>query len=448
MKTKASLEEAALAVVRRLQNAGHTAYWAGGCVRDRLLNRIPRDYDIATDALPEKVMTLFPKACTVGKHFGVVIIPFEGFQIETATFRTDHGSIDGRHPESVTFSTAPDDAARRDFTINAMFYDPIKDVVLDYAGGRNDLDHRLVRCVGDPSRRFAEDHLRMLRAVRFASTLDFHLDPATATAISLAASNLERISTERIRDEFTRTLMEAKRPGQALRLLDDLGLLPVFLPEVSALKKQDQPPQFHPEGDVFTHTALMLDAMEERSESLVYAILMHDIGKPATAFHDGTRWRFHGHAEKGATMAQTILRRLRLPLRVIEDVTACVGRHMRFMDVQNMRRSTLRRLMGSSRFSLELELHRLDCLASNGLMDNYTFLVEARQAMREEPVLPPPWITGKDLIDLGMKPGKAIGKLLKAAYDHQLEGTMPDRETLLEWVRQQTPNPSRRKPSS
>lgn len=436
----ASLRQGALEVAHRLREAGYTAYWAGGCVRDMLLGREPRDYDIATDAVPDAVLACFPGGCTVGKNFAVVIVPWKGLAFEVATFRQDHGTDDGRHPAAISFATPPEDAARRDFTVNAMFYDPVDGSVHDHVGGRADLEARLIRCVGDPDHRFGEDHLRLLRAVRFATTLDFVIEPATAAAIRRHAPSIARISIERVRDEFTRTLLEARQPGQALRLLDQLGLLEVFLPEVSALKDQDQPPEFHPEGDVFTHTAMMLDAMQARSEVLAYAVLLHDIAKPATAFHDGQRLRFHGHAEQGARLAETILRRLRLPNRVIEEVTACVGRHMRFMDVQKMRRSTLRQLVGSPTFATELELHRLDCIACHGLMENHDFLCQARDAFASEPVLPAPWVNGRDLIALGVPPGPRIGTLLKTAYELQLEGTHPDRQALLAHLRSHLAN--------
>ncbi|HAS84201.1 MAG TPA: phosphohydrolase, partial [Verrucomicrobia bacterium] len=410
-------EKAARQLVERLRQAGHTAFWAGGCVRDKLLGRPPRDIDIATNAVPDSILEIFPHASAVGKSFGVMIVPCHGFHFETATFRQDHGYQDGRHPTSITFSTPEDDAARRDFTINAMFFDPLTGTIHDFVNGRADLAAHCIRCVGDPDLRFAEDHLRLLRAVRFATTLDFALDPATEAAIIRHAPSIAQISMERIRDEFTRTLLEAHRPGQALRMLDNLGLLSVFLPEVSALKHQAQPPEFHPEGDVLTHTVMMLDAMDTRTPTLAYAILLHDIGKPGTAFHDGQRLRFHGHAEHGARLTESILRRLRLPNKVIADVTACVGRHMRFMDVQKMRRSTLRQLVGSPTFETELELHRLDCLSSNGLMDNHRFVCETRDSFAKEPVLPDPWINGRDLIGLGVKAGPAMGNLLKTAYE-------------------------------
>lgn len=432
-------QQAAQHVVRRLREAGHTAYWAGGCVRDMLLGKLPRDYDIATDAVPDAIQAIFPHSCEVGKSFGVMIVPCDGFTFETATFRQDHGIHDGRHPAAISFSTPEEDAARRDFTVNAMFFDPVDNTLHDFVNGRADLDARRLRCVGEPDRRFEEDHLRLLRAIRFATTLEFEIEPATAAAIIRHAPSIARISIERIRDEFTRTLLEARRPGQALRILDELGLLPVFLPEVSALKDQEQPPEFHPEGDVFTHTVMMLDGMEKRSVALAYAVLLHDIAKPVTAFHDGQRLRFHGHAEHGARMAEVILRRLRLPNKVIEEVTACVGRHMRFMDVPKMRRATLRRLVGSPTFDIELELHRLDCLACHGMMDNYDAICKARDEFANEPVLPKPWLTGRDLMGLGIPSGPGLGEALKTLYDMQLEGSVPDREALLAWVSDHRP---------
>ncbi len=428
---------AATRIITRLQDEGHIAYWAGGCVRDMLLGSLPRDYDIATGAPPEAVLACFPHAVAVGKSFGVMMVSCDGFHFETATFRQDHDYQDGRHPGAVTFATPQEDAKRRDFTINAMFYDPVGDRLHDFVNGRADLAARCIRCVGDPGQRFAEDHLRLLRAVRFAATLAFTIEPATAAAIRHHANDLMRISTERIRDEFTRTLLEARQPGAALRMLEDFGLLPVFLPEVSALQHQDQPRAFHPEGDVFNHTAMMLDRMELRDPVLAYAVLLHDIAKPATAFHDGQRIRFNGHAEEGARMAESILRRMRLPNRIIEAVAACVHGHMRFMEVKKMRRATLRRMTGRPTFELELELHRLDCLASHAMLDNHAFASRARDAFADEPALPPPWINGRDLIALGISPGPRIGAWLQAAYNIQLDGRHSDREALLRWLKAQ-----------
>ncbi len=428
-------QHAARRLVQTLQQNGHETYWAGGCVRDALLGRTPVDYDIATSALPETVVKIFPRSAEVGRSFGVVTVPFDGCIFEVATFRADHGSSDGRHPDAITFTTAEEDAQRRDFTVNAMFFDPVNQSLHDFVGGQADLQAHRIRCVGSPEKRFREDHLRMLRAVRFAQRLAFDLDPHTAEAIRDQAPSLASISTERIRDEFTRTLLEAVHPGQALWMLENLGLLPVFLPEVSALKHQPQPPDFHPEGDVFTHTAIMLDDMQVRTPTILFAVLLHDIAKPATATYDGTRIRFHGHAALGADMARDILLRLRVPNRIIEEVCHCVRGHMRFMEVKKMRRSTLRKMLGHPQFEAELELHRLDCRACHGLLDNYTFARDAFESFSHEPVLPEPWIRGHDLIQLGVKPGPKLGKLLQRAYDLQLEGSIPNREKLLQFLR-------------
>ncbi len=422
-------------IASRLQRAGYIAYWAGGCVRDALLGRTPADYDIATNALPDTVIALFPEALTVGKAFGVVTVPLGDTHYEVATFRHDEGYTDGRRPDRVTFTTPEDDAARRDFTVNALFYDPATDRIHDFVGGRHDLAARCIRCVGDPDRRFDEDHLRLLRAVRFAATLDFTLHPATAEAIARHAASLARISVERVQVELTRILLEPRRPGDAIEQLHALGLLNVILPEAGAMRGQAQPPEFHPEGDVLTHTCLMLNLMVDRSAELAYAVLLHDVGKPRTATLDGERLRFNNHASVGAAMADTILLRLKLPRRLIDAVVPCVANHMRFTDVRRMRRSTLRRMIGAATFPIELELHRLDCLASHGILDHYEFLRQSHAEMVEEPVLPPAWITGRDLLALGVPSGPAIGAWLREAYDRQLDGADADRETQLNWLR-------------
>ena len=432
-----NLKAAATTLVQRLQQAGYETYWAGGCVRDQLLQRTPYDYDIATAATPDQVLNVFPHANAVGRNFGVVIAEQNRCLFEVATFRIDQGYSDGRHPDAITFATAEEDAQRRDFTINAMFWDPISQTLHDFVQGQHDLQARIIRCVGNPHLRFQEDHLRMLRAVRFAHRLDFQLDPHTATAISTEAPRLRHISPERIRDELTRILMEAQRPGQAVWTLETLGLLRTFLPEVSDLQHQQQPPEFHPEGDVLTHTLMMLDDMALRTPALAYAVLLHDIAKPATATYTGDRIRFHGHAELGARMAESILRRLRMSNALIEEVCACVRGHMRFMEVQKMRTSTLRRMVGSPYFPTEMELHRLDCRACHGMLDHYAFLEQKIQAFEQEPVLPEPWVRGNDLIAMGLKPGPHFGKILKQAYDQQLEGNVKNREALLQWLHQQ-----------
>jgi poly(A) polymerase len=428
------LRELAARAVALLQEAGFTAYWAGGCVRDMLLGRQPADYDIATSATPDEVMDRFPSAVGVGKSFGVVRVPVQGTWFEVATFRRDHGSADGRRPEKVVFSDPRTDAGRRDFTINALFYDPVREQIHDFVGGQADLAARLLRCVGEPAQRFAEDHLRMLRAARFAATLDLRIHPDTATAVRRHAGLLPRISAERIRDELTRLLVEAPRAGQALRLLDALALLEVILPEVKAMQGQQQPPAFHPEGDVFEHTVAMLDRMEKPTLRLAYAVLLHDVGKPPTAQAAPDRIRFHGHASEGADMAAAILKRLRFSNADAQIITTCVRDHMRFMDVRKMRPSTLRRLLGRPTFALEMELHRLDCLASHGDLSNWTFLKEAAEALADEPVLPDPWITGRDIIEMGIPEGPEVGRWRRVAYDAQIENRFKTPGALRRWL--------------
>ena len=423
--------------VVRLQAAGFTAYWAGGCVRDMLMQRDPRDIDIATNAVPDEIARLFPGSVMVGKAFGVVRAPLGGCFFEIATFRKDHAYLDGRHPTGVTFSDPPTDAKRRDFTINAMFYDPVTETIHDYVGGQADLAARLVRCVGTPSRRIEEDRLRMLRAARFAATLQFTLHEDTEQAVRDCAPAISSVSAERIRDEITRILLESCAAGDAIALLDTLGLLHPVLPEITAMKGQAQPEQFHPEGDVFQHTILMLNLMRERDTVLAYAALLHDVGKPDTAIAAPDRIRFHNHASRGADMAAAILRRLRFRKREADQVVHCIRNHMRFIDVPRMKRATLRRLVGAPTFCVELELHRLDCLASHGGMQNYDFLLEFRREMAREPVLPKRWVSGRDLLPLGIPQGPAVGTWLRRAYDAQLEERFGDRDSLLAWLRKE-----------
>jgi tRNA nucleotidyltransferase/poly(A) polymerase len=429
-------------ITATLQHAGFTAYFAGGCVRDALLGRTPKDYDVATDARPEEVEALFPKTLPLGKAFGVIAVIDSGVTIEVATFRVEVGTLDGRRPETVHFSAATEDAKRRDFTINGLFYDPATKTVLDYIGGREDLEKRVIRAIGDPHLRFQEDHLRMMRAIRFTHTLDFSLEEKTAEAIKQLAPLLPRISAERIEMELSRILVEARHPGDALRDLARLGLLEQIIPEMMPMIGQEQPPQFHPEGDVFEHTVLMLNAMTERSRELAYSVLLHDVGKPPTATigagTDGKpRIRFDGHAAVGATVSEAILRRLKLPKKEIEHIVAAIHGHMRFMDVQQMRTATLRKMVGAETFPLELELHRLDCLGSHAMLDNYDFLQAFKDKMASEPILPDPWINGRDCIQLGLSEGKAIGKLLKEAYEGQIENRFADREEALAWLKNQ-----------
>lgn len=441
------LEQGALEILQTLRRHQYEAYWAGGCVRDRLIGKPPKDIDIATSATPDCIPPLFAKTIPIGKAFGVIGVVCQGTLYEVATFRKDHGHSDGRRPDRVEYADAREDALRRDFTINALFFDPVHNRVLDFVGGEQDLRNRMIRAVGDPNARFMEDHLRMLRAVRFAATLDYTLDPTTRQAIEAHADCIGRISPERIRDELIRILVESARTGDALQLLLNTGLLAVFLPEVAAMDGVEQPPAFHPEGDVFTHTRLMLDRMTtERTPELAFAVLLHDVGKPPTAAvgagSDGKeRIRFDGHDKVGAQMTETILRRLRFPNHFVQTVTQCVRNHMRFMHVQEMRRAKLRAWMASPTYPTELELHRLDCLASHGDLSNIDFLTAYGKELQQEPVLPPAWIRGADLIVLGIPEGPEIGRLLKEAYARQLDGDAPDRDTLLEWVKERARNP-------
>lgn len=427
---------AAVEIIRVLRLAGHEALLAGGCVRDYLLGREPKDHDVATSATPQQVLQLFPGALTVGAHFGVVIVRRGDEQVEVATFRTDGSYKDGRRPESVTFSTAEEDARRRDFTVNGLFRDPVDDRILDYVGGRADLEARLLRAIGDPMRRFEEDRLRLLRAVRFATVLGFEIEPETWRAVKASAHLLPTVSAERIRDEFVKILLHPCRQ-RGFDLLVESGLMAGILPEVLALKGVQQPPQWHPEGDVFVHTRLMLGLLpEEASLTLVLGVLLHDIAKPATfTVDEDGRIRFNGHDKRGAEMAGEILRRMKFSNEVIEAVQPVVEHHMSFKDVTRMRQSTLKRMMARPTWPDELALHRVDCLGSNGMLDNYEFMVRKAGEFSSEPLIPRPLLSGHDLIALGWKPGKGVGQALSALQDAQLEGLVSTREDALEWLK-------------
>lgn len=418
-------------------------------MRDELMGRTPKDYDVATSALPDKVEALFPRTIAIGKAFGVIAVVTHGHTVEVATFRRDIGTLDGRHPETIHFCAAKEDALRRDFTINGMFLDPLKNELLDYVGGQRDLERRQVVAIGEPVERFQEDHLRMLRAIRFTYTLGFKLDPATDAAIRAMASLIQRISAERIESELTRTFTESLKPGDALRHLHSSGLLERVLPEVFPMVGQEQPPQYHPEGDVFEHTILMLNLMQRDKpldpaytpRELAYTVLLHDVGKPPTArIGPGTdgkpRIRFDGHADVSAALADAILLRLKFPNKERKHIVDAIRGHMRFMDVQQMRNAKLRRLIGSETFDLELELHRLDCLGSHEMLDNYDFLKGCMEKMENEPALPEAWINGHDLLKLGISEGRLMGQILKEAYDAQMDGRFASRDELLQWIKQ------------
>lgn len=419
----------ATSLARLLTESGHTAYFAGGCVRDKLLGLSPKDYDIATSATPAEVLKLFPKSNEVGAHFGVVIAKHEGHHIEIATFRTDGSYGDGRRPDSVTFSTPEEDAHRRDFTINGLFENPETGEVIDHVNGLSDLKSRTLRAIGNPSDRFKEDALRLLRAIRFSTTLGFPIEPVTLAAIRENAHLLDKVSPERIRDEFSKTITSRNR-RRGLELLVDTSLIGHFLPEVLPTIGCEQPPEWHPEGDVYTHTCIMLEMLEPDAPlELCLATLLHDIAKPPTRTIDPDgRIRFNGHDAMGAEMAEEILTRLKYPNAVIRDASHMVSRHMQFMNVRQMRKSTLKRFMAEPTFPQEMELHRVDCASSNGFTDNYIFLNEKAGEFASEPLIPPPLVTGRDLISRGLEPGPRFREILEDIQTEQLENRLSTRE--------------------
>ncbi len=420
-------------VVERLRQAGYQAYFVGGCVRDLVMGRDPKDYDVATDATPDDVLRLFPQALAVGAQFGVVLVPGAAGNCEVATFRSDGRYLDGRHPAEVRYArTAQEDVRRRDFTINGLLYDPREGRVLDYVGGCADLEARRLRTIGDPVERFREDHLRMLRAVRFAARFEFQLDPAAAAAIRELAPRIREVSAERVRDEILKILTEG-HARRGFELLDDTQLLAEVLPEVKALQGVRQPPEFHPEGDVWTHTLLMLERLRNPTPTLALGVLLHDVGKPPT-FSVRERIRFDGHAEVGAKMAEEICRRWRLSTRDTGRVVELVRHHMRFKDFPSMRRSTQLRFLRREGFEEHLELHRLDCLASHGDLSTYELVRRMLEETPSEVIKPAPLLRGDDLIALGYKPGPAFKTILQAVEDAQLEGKIQTREQALELV--------------
>jgi putative nucleotidyltransferase with HDIG domain len=417
-----------------LRAAGFQAFFVGGCVRDLLLNRTPEDYDIATDATPEQVLELYPGAYRVGAHFGVVLVRDAGAHVEVATFRSDHAYADGRHPGHVVFETdARQDVLRRDFTINALLMDPDSRHVIDYVNGRADLRLGIIRAIGDPEQRFREDHLRMLRAIRFAARFGFQIEEETMAAIRNLHGLIAQVSAERVRDELVRILTEGGA-RRGFELLDASGLLTDILPEVSAMKGVEQPPEYHPEGDVWTHTLMMLEALDHPSVTLAFGVLLHDAGKPGTFRRAPDRIRFDGHVELGVEIARHILHRLRFSNAECEQVLALVANHMRFKEVPRMRESTLKRFLRLPAFGEHLELHRLDCIHSNGNLDTHAFLSRKVREISPEALKPPRLIGGADLIAAGYTPGPAFSEMLQAVEDAQLEGTVHGRDEALALV--------------
>jgi poly(A) polymerase len=434
--------ELAADICRTLQASGFKAYLVGGCVRDLVLGREPEDYDVATDAHPARVQQLFPSSVDVGARFGVILVLANSAQVEVATFRSDVGYSDGRHPDRVEYSNLPEeDVRRRDFTINGLMLDIQTQEILDFVGGRDDLRQGIVRAIGAPDVRFREDRLRMVRAVRFAARFGYAIEPETFSAIAAAAQHITQVSAERLRDELTKLLTEGAA-RRAFELLDATRLLNPCLPEVSAMKGVAQPPEFHPEGDVWIHTLLMLERLPEGSSpTLAWAVLLHDVGKPPTfmsAQDTGDRIRFDGHAEIGARMAEAICRRLRFSVDDTEQISALVANHLRFKDVFQMRPATLKRFVRLPMFEEEhLPLHRLDCLASHGNLEAYDFVCRFLRETPPEEVRPIRLLTGEDLKAMGFKPGPIFSEILQAVEEGQLEGRLRNREEAANFVRDQ-----------
>ncbi len=449
------LKDFASSIVQSLRQRGFKAYLVGGCVRDLLLGREPKDYDVATDATPQQVMEIFPETYAVGAQFGVVLVPAadgdvesdtaterssRSHAVEVATFRSDIGYSDGRHPDEVRFSRQPEeDVARRDFTINGMLLDPLSGEVLDFVGGKKDLEAGIVRTIGDPERRFAEDKLRMLRAVRFAARFQYTIDATTFRAIQKLAGQIEVVSRERVRDELTRMLTEG-HGRRAFLLLDESGLLRNVLPQISAMKGVEQPAEFHPEGDVFVHTLLLLDNLPHPCPpTLAWGALLHDVGKPPTFRAAPDRIRFDGHVEVGVKMAEEICESLRFSNDETAQILSLVENHMRFGHVTRMKESTLKKFLRMPSFEEHMALHRADCLASHGNLSTYEFLRQKLAEIPPEKMRPSPLVTGDDLIAAGHVPGPKFREILTAVEDAQLEGRLLSRDQALDFVHREFP---------
>ena len=425
---------AAQAVSSRLAQANFRSALVGGAVRDLLLGRTPSDFDLVTTARPDELQKIFPEAKLVGVSFGVVIVRQNGIDMEVATARSERSYLDGRHPENISYTTDfALDARRRDFTVNAMMYDLERGELLDYAGGVEDLKRGILRTVGDPSARFKEDYLRILRAVRFAAKLGFALDAELEAALKTHAELVNELSCERIFAELD-MMLTGKSPARAIKLLEDTGILKHILPEVAILREVTQPPQFHPEGDVLEHTLLMLSRMPLSNRRLAWSVLFHDVGKADTRTVDPDgRIRFFGHEVRGAEIAEIICRRLRMPLNDMESCVHAIANHMRFASVTAMKTAKLRKLIGEADFAMELELHRLDCICSNGLMEGFNFLLDTMNIYSgSEKALPPPFVRGKELIASGIRPQVKFKAVLDAIYERQLAGEFPDAQTALQ----------------
>jgi len=424
----------AISIVQQLRAEGYESFLAGGCVRDMLLNKDPQDYDIATNARPEDIQRIFPATVPVGAQFGVILVVIDGAPFEVASFRHDGPYLDGRRPSVVRFGSLEEDIQRRDFTINGMVYDPLADRLIDLVGGQEDLQRGLVRAIGDPQARFEEDRLRMIRAVRFAASLRFEIDSLTFAAIKSLAPSIAVVSWERIGDEITRILTEGGAQ-RGFELLDRGDLLEIILPEIVAMKGVAQTPDYHPEGDVFTHTLLLLRHLDSPTETLAYGCLLHDVAKPICIRQDGDRITFYGHTEQGAEMAAAILKRLKRGRAVWERVAYLVRNHLRHVQAPQMRLSTLKRFLREDGIEELLELARIDALSSNGDLSYYRFCQERRGELKQEEIRPEPLVRGGDLIELGFKPGPQFKEILRQVEDAQLGGELHSRDEAIEWLR-------------
>ena len=428
-------EAAAMEIVKRLTKSGYQALYAGGFVRDTLLGLPEKgDIDIATNATPETIAEIFPHVIGVGEHFGVMIVVKNNIPFEVATFRSDIGILDGRHPKRVEFVKAEHDAMRRDFTINGMFFDPLSATLLDYVHGREDLKNKIIRSIGNADLRFKEDYLRCIRCIRFAARFNFSVEEKTWQALKENAEGINRVSAERIFQELDKILLGA-HPDRALRLLEESGLLRTILPEMAETVGMEQPPEFHPEGDVFTHTVKALSLLDRPTRTTAWSVLLHDIGKPPT-LSITDRIRFSNHQHVGARIAEDVFARLKAPGILTRDVCGCIENHMNFMNVTKMRLSTLKKFLFRPTFQDEMELHRVDCLASHGDISNYEFLRRKEREIPKDEVRPEPLLTGKNLIQLGLKPGPSFKKILGEAYDAQLEGKFSSSRDAIDWARE------------
>ncbi len=424
----------AIQIIKLLHQAGFVAYFAGGCVRDLVMKERPKDYDIATTATPDDIERLFPKCVPVGKQFGVMIVVMQTQHFEVATFRREGDYRDGRHPDEIAFTTPAEDAKRRDFTVNGLFYDPLKRSMVDYVEGRKDIRRKLIRTIGDPDARFQEDRLRLLRAIRFAANLGFKIEPETWQAIKRLRKEIHSVSQERIRDELVK-MFTRSNAGHGLELLSESGLLKEVLPEVETMKGVEQPPEFHPEGDVFIHTKMLMDQLRNPSVTLAFGALLHDVGKPPTFSDEGNRIHFYNHPNVGAQIARQMLTRLRFSNQEIEDIVSCVDNHMKFANVKEMRIGKLKQFVARENFPVELEMHKIDCLASHGKLELYRFLTRKLKEFEREGLKPKRLINGNDLISIGIEPGPIMKEILEETYALQLEGKVSSRDEAFNWIK-------------